>query len=181
MSEPESAAEPAPPEPRKYGYGKPGEISLELPSGNFIRVRKLTGGQLYRFGITEMRDAFAKLLLADPSEPADDEASGEDDTVLLAKVMKDPERREKFFAPIDRAVLAAVVCPKVVAEGEHNEQQVPLDAIDDFDKIVIFSAAAREALAALGEQQEALKSVGVEPPGVLPAVSAVEAVRETAE
>lgn len=151
---------PAPataPVPPKYGFTKKVvEQDLALPSGDVVRIRKLTMSQLFKLRITELRDVFAGDLLAD-----DQESTLDEDAVnkVFEETLLDPERSSKLLEPIDRVVVAAVLCPTVVAEGPTNDDQINVDEIDITDKIVIFGAAAGDQLAAFGGQQDALKSL----------------------
>gem|GEM_PF-3828807 len=141
---------------RKYGFSKKVvEQDLELPSGDVVRIRKLTMNHLFKLRLTELRDVFTADLLSDTTEEIDDEAAQQS----FEDALLDPERGAKLLEPIDRVVAAAVLCPKVVIDGPTNDEQINVDEIDMMDKLLIFSAAAGDLFAAFGGQQEALKSV----------------------
>lgn len=143
---------PAAASPRSYGFRKAGEFDLDLPSGGFVRYRKLTAGQLLELNLVEVLDGFTPQLLADIQ-------SGDADVAEEAfmKAVVDPERNAKIFAPTNRVVAATVIIPKVVLDGPTTDDQINVKDIDLSDKIVIFAAA-------VGEQLAALKSVRNESP-----------------
>lgn len=141
---------PAAASPRSYGFAKRGEADLELPSGGYVRYRKLNKGQLLELNMVEVLDGFTPELLADVQ-------SG-DETVAQEAFLKaviDPARNAKIFGPVDRVVAAVVVTPTVVLEGPSTDTQINVVDIDLEDKLVIFGAA-------VGEQLTALKSVRTE-------------------
>lgn len=143
---------PAAASPRSYGFRKAGEFDLDLPSGGFVRYRKLTQGQLLELNLVEVLDGFTPQLLADIQ-------SGDADVAEEAfmKAVVDPERNAKIFGPTNRVVAATVIIPKVVLDGPTTDDQINVKDIDLSDKIVIFAAA-------VGEQLAALKSVRNESP-----------------
>jgi hypothetical protein len=138
---------PAAASPRSYGIRKTGEDDLALPSGSFVRYRKLNPGQLLELNLVEVLDGFTPQLLADVQ--SGDEAAVEE---AFMKAVVDPERNAKIFGPTDRVVAATVIIPKVVMDGPTTDSQVNVKDIDFGDKLVIFAAA-------VGEQLTALKSV----------------------
>lgn len=142
---------------RAYGFKRAVEFDLDLPSGDLVRVRKLNMNHIFALGITDLRDAFVGDLLSD----GDGQTSGEEESAQkgFAEALLDPERRAKLMGPIDRVVVAAVVCPTVVFDGESNGEQTNVNDVDFVDKVMIFNEAAGDVLAAFGGQQEALKSL----------------------
>lgn len=185
-SEPPSAPNPPPgPAPtaassvRSYGFRRADEEDLELPSGGLVRIRKLNMNHVFSLRITEMRDAFTSDLLSDDNdEPAIDEKAAQE---TLLEALLDPERSVKFLEPIDRVVVAAVLCPKVVADGPSTDEQMNVNDIDVVDKFTIFTAAVGEQLAAFGGQQDSFKSVRGEQDAGVRAVSTGESVQPASE
>jgi hypothetical protein len=163
VAEPEPEAVPEPPptpptevpaaaSPRSYGITKLEEADLELPSGSFVRYRKLTKSHLLKLNLVEVMDGFTPELLADMR--SDDEATVND---AAMKALTDPERNGKIFGPVDRVVVASVTIPTVVLAGPTTDSQVNIDDVELEDKLAIFGAA-------IGEQLDALKSVRDESP-----------------
>lgn len=138
---------PAAAQPRSYGIKKADEADLELPSGSFVRYRKLTKSHIIKLNLVELMDGFTPELLADIR--SEDNAVADE---AARKALVDPERNGKIFGPVDRIVAAAVIKPAVVLVGPTTDTQVNIDDVELEDKVAIFSAA-------LGEQLEALKSV----------------------
>jgi hypothetical protein len=138
---------PAAAQPRSYGIRKKGEDDLELPSGSFVRYRKLSPGQVLELNLVEVLDGFTPELLADAQSGDEDQARQ-----AFMKAVSNPETNAKIFGPTDRVVAASVLIPTVVLEGPTTDTQVNVADIDLGDKLVIFSAA-------VGEQLGALKSV----------------------
>lgn len=143
---PSSASEPAgaPSQPRKYGFNRGQERDLELPSGGYIRFRHPTLSRLLDAGLGDLVDGFSADLLADMDEDQSREAVG--------RALLNPEKNTKILGPLNRIAALTVICPKVVLEGDTDDDQINADDIDIPDKMVIFWAA-------IGEQLEALKSL----------------------
>lgn len=158
--EPEAIPEPppTPPEvpaaaqPRSYGIKKAEEFDLELPTGSFVRYRKLTKSHLLKLNLIELMDGFTPELLADAR--SGDEAVAQEASF---KALSDPERNGKIFGPVDRVVVASVIIPTVVFDGPTTDTQVNVNDVELEDKLAIWSAA-------IGEQLTALKSVRDETP-----------------
>jgi hypothetical protein len=145
---------------RKYGFKKRREFELELPSGGFVLVRQLTLPKAIELGILNMKDSFAAKLLKDIN--SDDPAVAQDAAEQVEAALRDDQRRENFFGPLNRVTAAALICPTAILEGQPTgDDQIHVDDIDLLDKNVIFEAAMPEEMkaAALEEQQDALKSV----------------------
>jgi hypothetical protein len=149
---------------RKYGFKKRREFELELPSGGFVLVRQLTLPKAIELGILNMKDSFAAKLLKDIN--SDDPAVAQDAAEQVEAALRDDQRRENFFGPLNRVTAAALICPTAILQGEPTgDDQIHVDDIDLLDKNVIFEAAMPEEMkaAALEEQRDALKSVRVQP------------------
>ncbi|TGB37871.1 DUF7391 family protein [Mycolicibacterium peregrinum] len=146
-----------------YGFKKPTETDLTLPSGAFVRVKKLRKMQVIDLKVADMLDGFGPELLKDIR--GDDPARAESAQQEAVRAMFDPEKSEKIFGPINRVVEAAVICPKVVLQGPTTDEQINVSEIEPDDKMAIFDAVMPDELraAALGEQLAALKSVRNEP------------------
>lgn len=136
---------------RVYGFSRPQEDDLELPSGGLVRYRKLNKGLLLKLNLVEVMDGFTPELINDIR--SEDTATAEQ---AALRALVDPERNNKIFGPIDRVVAAAVVTPQVVLTPPASRDQVHIDDVDLEDKVAIF-------MAAIGEQLDALKSVRSEP------------------
>lgn len=146
-----------------YGFKKATETDLELPSGAFVRVKKLRKMQVIDLKVADMLDGFGPELLKDIR--GDDPVRAESAQQEAVRAMFDPEKSEKIFGPINRVVEAAVICPKVVLHGPTTDEQINVSEIEPDDKMAIFDAVMPDELraAALGEQLAALKSVRNEP------------------
>jgi hypothetical protein len=163
-SQPESVpAAPSAVSERRYGFTKAKEIDLELPSGAFVRVRKLRKMQVIDLKVMDIRDGFAPELLKDINGDDPERAALAHEEALRAVV--DPETSDKVFAPINRVVAAAVICPTVVLDEPTTDEQINVREIEIDDKMAIFEAVMPDELktAALGEQLAAIKSVREEP------------------
>lgn len=134
--------------PRSYGFKPPDEVDLDLPSGGFIRVRKLSLGRVLDLGLMQIADAFTPELLADIQTDDDSERAN----LATVKALQDPSRASKLTKPLNKVAMAAVVCPTVVDVGKTTDEQINVDDIDIFDKLVIFEAA-------IGEQLSGIKSL----------------------
>ncbi|OBC11440.1 hypothetical protein A5784_35170 [Mycobacterium sp. 852013-50091_SCH5140682] len=169
VSEPPSAPTPTGPVPAAassvptYGFKKAAEEDLALPSGAFVRIRKLRRMQVIELKVVDMLDGFGPELLKDLRSDDPDKAAQAADEATRALI--DPQTSRKIFGPVDRVVAAAVVCPKVVLAGSSTDEQVNIGEIEMEDKMAIFNAALPDELksTALGEQLAALKSVRNEP------------------
>lgn len=158
--EPQPEPEPVAPEQVKgesqpsYGFNRPEdhEFDLTLPSGSFVRLRKLGKSSMLRYNLLELFDSFTPELLADLRRG--DDGAGE----ATLKVMSNPETSKKIFGPVARAVVAALVCPKAVHNGPTTSEQINVEDIDMEDQIAIFNAACEDLFAALGEQLKTFKS-----------------------
>ncbi|OBK04709.1 hypothetical protein A5746_13160 [Mycolicibacterium conceptionense] len=146
-----------------YGFKKPAESDLELPSGAFVRIRKLRKMQVIDLKVVDILDGFAPELLKDirGDDPARVEAAQQE----ALRAMFDPDTSQKIFGPVNRVVAAGVVCPRVVLDGPTTDEQINVSEIEPDDKMAIFDAVMPDELrsAALGEQFAALKSVRDEP------------------
>lgn len=158
---------PIPPPPRSYQWNRvhKEEFDVELPSGSFVRLRKLSKSDIFNLNIVEALDSFTGGLI----EPQTEEEQASNDKIAAEAIM-DPEKRGKLFNTVDRVVLAAVVSPRVVATGDTTEEQINVVDIEIDDKFKIF----REAF---GEQMDALKSLREEQAPVLGSVSEGEDVQ----
>lgn len=158
-SQPESVPAASSAAPKKYGFRKAAEFDLELPSGDYVRVRKLRKMQVVDLKIMDMLDGFAPELLKDIQGGDPERASQAYDEAVRAVV--DPETSGRVWGPINRVCAAAVICPTVVLDGPTTDDQVNVQEIEMDDKMAIFNAAMPDELksAALGEQLAALKSV----------------------
>lgn len=169
VSEPPSAPNPQGSAPTAasslpaYGFKKATEQDLELPSGAFVRVKKLRKMQVIDLKVVDLLDGFGPELLKDIR--GDDPGRAEAAQQEAVRAMFDPEKSEKIFGPINRVVEAAVICPKVVLDGPTTDEQINVSEIEPDDKMAIFDAVMPDELraAALGEQLSALKSVRNEP------------------
>ncbi|KMV23337.1 hypothetical protein ACT16_06590 [Mycobacterium heckeshornense] len=151
-----SAPQHAEPQHRSYGFAKPDEFDLELPSGGFVRLRKLSKNQILTLNLVEVLDGFTPELLE--AARSGEQISDED----AAKVLADPERNSKIFGPVDRVVAAACVKPAVVLDSPTlpDASQYNVADVDLEDKLAIFSAAFGEQLAAL-KSVRAQQSTGI--------------------
>lgn len=159
--DPDEVAEP----PRPYGFKKRREFDLDLPTGERVRVRQLSLTQAMDLGVLDMGDLFGPALLKDLNADQAEEALSEEQ---VGRALLDPERRTKILRPLDRVLEAAVVCPKVVLEGDTTDDQINVKDIDLIEKSAIFNAVLPDELkpAALEEQHDALKSVRESEAGV---------------
>lgn len=143
-------AEPVVAGPPSYGFRRAEEFDLELPSGSYVRLKKLHKNQMLRLNLLEILDGFTPELLA---EIKNNDADKADEAVI--KALTNPDQSDKIFGPVDRVVAAAVVCPTVVLDGPTTDTQAHIDDIEIEDKLMIFNAA-------FGEQLADLKSVRTE-------------------
>lgn len=155
------ASEPEPPRPRKrkYGFNRSPEFDVDLPSGAFVRMRQLSNTQAIDLGLVNMRDAFAPELLQGlrDAQDGDEEAQQRAMDVFVAD-----DTRDKIWGPIDKALVLAVLCPKVVAgEEESTDTQIHVSEISLQDKLVMFEAALPDELKSGAQegQAAALKSL----------------------
>lgn len=156
--------------PRAYGFTKPDEFDLELPSGSFVRLRKLSKNQILTLNLVEVLDGFTPELLE--AARSGEQISDED----AAKVLADPNRNTKIFGPVDRVVAAACVKPVVVLDGPTlpDASQYNVGDVDLEDKLAIFSAA-------FGEQLAALKSVRTQQGAGVRDLPESESIQQVAE
>ncbi|MFV8173799.1 hypothetical protein [Mycolicibacterium peregrinum] len=142
-----------------YGFKKATESDLELPSGAFVRIRKLRKMQVIDLKVIDILDGFSPELLKDVR--GDDPGRAEAAQQEAMRAMLDPDTSPKIFGPVNRVVAAGVVCPRVVLDGPTTDDQVNVSEIEPDDKMAIFDAVMPDELrsAALGEQLSALKSV----------------------
>lgn len=149
--------------PRSYGFTKAAEFDLELPSGGFVRVRRLRNMQIIQLKLLNIRDGFAPELLKDINGDDPEAAARAQQEALRAVV--DPKTSDKVFGPINRVVAAAVICPTVVLEGATTDEQINVNEIEIDDKMAIFEAVMPDEMrsAALEAQHAALKSVRERP------------------
>ncbi|ACC42299.1 hypothetical protein MM1218R_01523 [Mycobacterium marinum] len=130
------------------------EADLDLPSGGRVRYRKIRDGSELELDLVELLDGFTPEMVVS--------AQG-DDRVEMTRAIANKENRAKIFDPIDRVVVAAVVCPRIVASGPSTDEQINVKDVDLTDRIVIFQAAFGEQLAKLksvfGEPQEGLRDL----------------------
>lgn len=147
----------------RYGFKKSPEFDLELPSGAFVRVRKIRKMQVIDLKVMDLLDGFAPELLKDIR--GDDDVKREAAQEEAMRAMLDPKTSSTIFGPINRVVAAAVICPTVVMQGASTDEQMNVNEIEPDDKMAIFEAVMPDELksAALGEQLAALKSVRTEP------------------
>lgn len=133
----------------KYGWVKPKEYDVRLPSGSIVRLRVLNRARMVELNIMEMLDSFTPELL---KSLGDGSINEEETEQALNEAMLDEKRREALLNPVNRVVLASVVCPTVVAEGPTNEQQINVHDVELEDRLAIFGVA-------FADQVEELKSV----------------------
>lgn len=169
------------PRKKKYGFRKRREFDVDLPSGDVVLVRQLTMTEVIELDVLNMRDSFAAELFKGV-DGGDAEQVGQA-LETAEKALLDPERREKFFGPLNRVTAAAVVCPRVVLVGETDDEQINVDEIDLVDKRIIFEAAMPDEMktAALEAQHEALKRVRAEQASGLGSVGDGQDIREAAD
>lgn len=152
---PDEVPAAAPSASRTYGLRRAREeFDLELPSGSFVRLRRLDQNDVIRLNLIEVLDGFTPDLMANINDAPED-GTGSDEIV---RALSDPERSKKMFGPVDR-VIAACVCKPAVSLDEPSTEDgtlVNVDDVDLVDKLAIFNAA-------FGEQLAALKSVRNEP------------------
>lgn len=119
-----------------------------------MRYRKIRDGSELELDLVELLDGFTPEMVVS--------AQG-DDRVEMTRAIANKENRAKIFDPIDRVVVAAVVCPRIVASGPSTDEQINVKDVDLTDRIVIFQAAFGEQLAKLksvfGEPQEGLRDL----------------------
>ncbi|OBK14093.1 hypothetical protein [Mycobacterium asiaticum] len=187
------AADPAPgagvpaasgisePRKKKYGFRKRREFDVDLPSGDVVLVRQLTMTEVIELDVLNMRDSFAAELFKGV-DGGDAEQVGQA-LETAESALLDPERREKFFGPLNRVTAAAVVCPRVVLVGVTDDEQINVNEIDLIDKRIIFEAAMPDEMktAALEAQHEALKRVRAEQASGLGSVGDGQDLREAAD
>lgn len=160
---PEEEPEPAPPpRPRKYGFSRPKEHDIELPSGAYVRVRQLSSSEVIELGLINMKDSFGADLLK-VFESLED---GDPESMQLAAEQaeawaKDPDRSGQLIEMLNRVLAATVVCPRVVLAGDTTDEQINASHVELADKWAIFDAVMPDELksAAQGAQLAALKSV----------------------
>lgn len=157
------AAEPGPPRP--YGFPKALEYDLDLPSGGRVRYRKIRDGNELELELVELMDGFTPELVAQTQS---------DDPAEAARALAKQDTREKILGPVDRIVVAAVICPVVVIDGPTTDSQINVKDIDLIDRVTIFNAA-------FGEQLGRIKSLLSEPQAPVRNLSAGEDVRAEAE
>lgn len=140
--------------PRGYVYQitERDEFDLDLPGGNRVRCRKLDESDVYELSLLEMLDGFTGKLTGD--EPKADETNS-----AIMSMVSDPVKNRKLFGPIDRAVVATVICPKVVDAGETNDDQINVKDIKARDRMLIFNAVSKDLFAAMEAQLTSLKSL----------------------
>jgi hypothetical protein len=157
---------------RRYGFGRAQEIDLELPSGGIVRFRKPTWSKLLDADLGDVVDGFSSELLknVDLQDPNSESEAKEE----LGKALLNREKRHKMLGPMDRIAAIAVICPKVVLKGETTDDQIHVDDIDIADKMTIFFAA-------VGEQIDALKSVGNQPTASPPDLPASQGIQPATE
>jgi hypothetical protein len=136
-----------------YGWIKPKEYDVRLPSGSVVRLRVLNRARLVELNIMEMLDSFTPELLKSLSVG---QVSDEQTTQALNEAMLDTKRREALLNPVNRVVLAAVVQPKVVYVGDTDETQINVHDVELEDRLAIFGVA-------FADQVDELKSVHAEP------------------
>ena len=160
---PQGAASAAASSVPTYGFKKATESDLELPSGAFVRIRKLRKMQVIDLKVIDILDGFSPELLKDVR--GDDPVRAEAAQQEALRAMLDPDTSPKIFGPVNRVVAAGVVCPRVVLDGPTTDEQINVSEIEPDDKMAIFDAVMPDELrsAALGEQLSALKSVRNEP------------------
>ena len=155
--------------PITYGWVKPKEYDVKLPSGSIVRLRVLNRARLVELNIMEMLDSFTPELL---SGMAAGELTAEQTEAALNDAMLDSQRREALLNPVNRVVLASVVLPKVVAEGPTNEEQINIHDVELEDRLAIFGVA-------FADQVEELKSVQQEQKGGMGSVPESEVLSQT--
>lgn len=139
------------------GYFIPtsGEFDLMLPSGGKVRYRKIRDGSELELDLVELLDGFTPELLR--------AAAADDGGVEVTREVAKPQTRAKLFGPVDRVVVAAVVCPTIVLEGPTTGDQVNVKHMDLLDRMEIFNAAFGEQLSRLksllGEQGDGLRDL----------------------
>lgn len=139
---------------RPYGFPRKNnfEDDLDLPSGARVRYRKIWDGSELELELVELMDGFTPELLA---------AAQSQDEVETARALAKQDNREKVFGPINRIVVAAVICPTVVMDGPTTDTQINVKDIDMVDRLLIFNAAFGEQLArlksVLSESQQGLR------------------------
>lgn len=148
---------PPPRAERRYGFNRRPEFDVDLPSGAFVRVRQLTMDQIIDLDVLNMQDSFAAELFKGVDEDNQPALNVEE----AERAIRNKESRENFFGPLNRVVAAAVICPRVVLEGDSSDEQIHVGEISIVDKRVIFEYAMPDEMkpAALEAQQDALKSV----------------------
>lgn len=151
-------------EPRRYGFKRRPEFDLELPTGAYVRVRQLSFTQAMDLGVLDMGDLFGPELLKRLND-GDEEATAESE---VGRALLDKDRRAQIMDPLDRVLIAVVLCPRVVLDGESDDEQMNVKDIDLIEKAAIFNATLPDELkpAALEEQHDALKSVHTAAEGV---------------
>jgi hypothetical protein len=143
----------APSASRQYGLRRVREeFDLALPSGSFVRLRRLDQNDVIRLNLIEVLDGFTPDLM---TSLRDTDAASNDEVV---RALSDPDRNKKMFGPVDRVVAACVVKPAVSLDDPSSDdgELVNVADVDLVDKLAIFNAA-------FGEQLSALKSVRSEP------------------
>lgn len=139
--------------PRQYGLRRSREeFDLDLPSGSFVKLRRLDQNDVIRLNLIEVLDGFTPELMANIRDAGESDDAAANDEIVRA--LSDPERNKKMFGPVDRVVAACVVAPPVSLEDPSTDDgtQVNINDVDLVDKLAIFNAA-------FGEQLAALKSV----------------------
>ena len=132
----------------QYGWIKPKEFDVQLPSGSIVRLRVLNRARMVELNIMEMLDSFTPELL---SSMSNGQVSDEQTEQALNDALLDDKRRDSLLGPVNRVVLASVVCPTVVAEGPTNQDQINVHDVELEDRLAIFGVA-------FADQLEELKS-----------------------
>jgi len=134
-------------------WSKPaGQIhfAVTCPSGQKVLLRKLDPLNMMAAGLLDDIDYFSKKLFPEnfdragnPIEPKEGEASGG-----MIELLKDEEKKNKFFDLLDRLCVAAVVKPRLykpvynddgVDVSELKGQAIPVTNLDFSDKMFIFN------------------------------------------
>jgi hypothetical protein len=174
-TEVQAAASSVSAEPRQYGLRRAHEeFDLDLPSGSFVKLRRLDQNDVIRLNLIEVLDGFTPDLMANIRDAAQGEDGTSSDEVVRA--LSDPERSKKMFGPIDRVIAACVIEPAVSLDEPSTDdgKLVNVDDVDLVDKFAIFNAA-------FGEQLAALKSVRMQPEAGARDLSAGESVQPETE
>lgn len=131
------------------------EQDVQVPSGQWCRVRKLGSKDLFKLGIIDMLDMFSPDLLGGVQESNAAKAQRQASEM---QSLLDKDKRDRLFDTVDKVISACVIMPRVVSTPEeirNPDTDVLIEDIEIADKMFIFGVA-------FGNDVSALKSADAE-------------------